>query len=287
MDCLAPGAAVKRLAVAIVTVLIGSSAALEAQSGAEPGYRLGPNDEVRISVLEDSSLNVQRFVSNSGGLTLPLVGEIEVGGLTVEQVSQRIKTILERDYLRQATVDMSVLQARSQPITVTGAVQRPGTLFLSGAWGLSQAIAAAGGLSESSRGLAEIRRQAPNGLSDRLEVDLEALLRRGDQSLDVPIFANDVIHVLPATDITVYFLGEISSQGAVTIKGTERATLLTAIARAGGLTDRAASRVVIRREREGDEPIEIVANFRRILAGSDPDIELEDGDLIVVKEAFL
>jgi polysaccharide biosynthesis/export protein len=287
MDCLAPRDAVRGPAALVFAAVLAIAAPLAAQSLADPDYRLGPNDEIRIAVLEDESLNGQRFVSADGNLTLPLVGEIKVSGQTIEQVASRIKAALERDYLRQATVTVSVVQARSQPITVIGAVQRPGTVFLAGAWRLSQAIAAAGGVSESSSGRAEIRRQAANGLFDRLEVDLDALLRRGNQSLDVPIMAQDVIHVLPATDITVYFLGAISSQGAVTIKGNERASLLTAIARAGGLTDRAASKVVIRRNREGDQPLEIVANFRRILAGSDPDVDLEDGDLIVVKEAFL
>jgi polysaccharide export outer membrane protein len=287
MERLAPGEAVKRSLTALVTVVLGFAAPVLPQSGADPGYRLGPKDEVQISVLEDDSLNVQRFVSGQGTLTLPLIGELQVSGLDTEQVSARIKAALERSYLRQATVSAIVLQARSQPITVIGAVQRPGTVYLGGAWRLSQAIAAAGGVTESSSGRAEIRRQAANGLFDRLEIDLDALLRRGDQSLDIPVSTLDVIHVLPATDITVYFLGEISSQGAVTIKGTERATLLTAIAKAGGLTERAKSRLIIRRNKEKGELLEIVADFRRILAGTDPDVELEDGDLIVVKEAFL
>lgn len=258
-----------------------------AQSIAEPGYRLGPSDRIEIVVLEDENLNVQRQVSSGGTVVVPLVGELEVGGSTLEQVRARIKQALERDYLRQATVDVSLVDARSQPISIIGAVRNPGTVYLGGAWRLSRAIAAAGGVTEANRGWVEVRRQAANGLSDRLEVDLRALLEQGDESLDIPIVAQDVINVLMATDITVYFLGEIGSQGAINIKGTERATLLTAIARAGGLTDRAASRLVIRRNRDGAEPIEIIANFRKILAGVDPDVELEDGDLIVVKEAFL
>jgi polysaccharide export outer membrane protein len=139
----------------------------------------------------------------------------------------------------------------------------------------------------ANQGKVRVRRTAANGLTDEIEIDLAALLGRGDRSLDVPLLANDAVTVPVASDITVYFLGESTSQGAVTLKGTERATLLTAIARAGGLTDRAASKLVIRRNRPSGDPIEIVANFRRILAGNDPDVELEDGDLIIVKEAFL
>jgi len=240
-----------------------------------------------VEVVEDPALNVQRRVSGSGTVIMPLIGEVDVQGVTAEEARVLIETALELDYLRQATVNVVVLETRSQPISVIGGVQKPGTIFLGGDWRLSEALAAAGGVTESSRGMAEVRRESSIGLSDRLEVDLIALLREGDESLDIPIFVGDVIRVEVGTDITVYFLGEIGSQGAITIKGTERATLLTAIARAGGLTDRAASKLVIRRTRPGAEPLEIVANFRRILAGTDPDLELQDGDLIVVKEAFL
>lgn len=275
----------------LTAVLLTAAAALSlparAQEGADPGYRIGPNDEIRVEVMEDAALNVQRRVSAGGAVNLPLVGELQVAGLTAEEAGARLETALERDFLRQATVTVAVVAARSRPITILGAVQRPGTVYLTGDWRLSQALAAVGGLSDTSRGAAEIRRQSSLGLSDTLEVDLEALLRRGDESIDVPVFAGDVVNVQVASDVTVYFLGEISSQGAITISGTERATLLTAIARAGGLTDRASSKLTIRRERDGDGPLEISANFRRILAGTDPDIELEDGDLIIVKEAFL
>jgi len=275
------------LAAALMAVALTFPAAVPAQNAADPSYRVGPNDEIRVEVLEDQDLNVQRRVASDGSVSLPLIGEVSVEGLTTDEARAHIEAALERDFLRQATVTVSVAVVRSRPITVLGAVQQPGIVYLSGDWRLSQALAAAGGVTESNRGEVEVRRQSSIGLSDTLEVDLHALLRRGDASIDVPVFAGDVVNVHVASDITVYFLGEISSQGAVTIKGNERATLLTAIARAGGLTDRAASKLVIRRNRDGGEPIEIVANFRRILAGADPDIELQDGDFILVKEAFL
>jgi protein involved in polysaccharide export with SLBB domain len=62
-------------------------------------------------------------------------------------------------------------------------------------------------------------------------------------------------------------------------------TLLTAIARAGGLNDRAARKVIVRRDRGGrSEEFEIDA--KRILAGKDPDFELQAEDVIIVRESF-
>jgi polysaccharide biosynthesis/export protein len=282
-----PSSATSIVAALALACALTPTAPLTAQTGGGVAYRLGPDDEIAVQVLEDAGLATRRRVAASGTVVLPLVGEIAVGGLTAEEAAQRIKEALERQYLQQATVEVQITEHRSQPVSITGAVGQPGNIYLDGPSRLSQAIAAAGGLAAANQGRVLIRRTAANGLTDELEVDLAALMERGDRSVDVPILAHDAITIPVAADITVYFLGEISSQGAVTIKGTERATLLTAIARAGGLTDRAASKVTIRRNRGGEQPLEIVANFRRILAGSDPDIELEDGDLIVVKEAFL
>jgi polysaccharide export outer membrane protein len=282
-----PRRAAATLAVAMLALVVVEPARLAGQTDPGVGYRLGPNDEIAVQVLEDQSLDGPRRVSSSGTVVLPLVGEIPVQGKTANEVAALIEATLERSYLQQATVGVLVTEHRSQPVSVTGAVGQPGNVYLDGPWRLSRVIAAAGGLAAANQGTARIRRTAANGLSDEVEIDLRALLDRDDTSLDVPVLAHDAITVPVAADITVYFLGEISSQGAVTIKGTERATLLTAIARAGGLTDRAASKLVIRRNRMEDQPIEIEANFRRILAGNDPDIELQDGDLIVVKEAFL
>ena len=86
-----------------------------------------------------------------------------------------------------------------------------------------------------------ILRRADNGLSDQVTVDLDDLLVRGDQRLNIPIFANDLINVPVTVDVTVYCLGEVVKPGALAFKSNERITVLTAIAHAGGLTDRASS----------------------------------------------
>ena len=89
-----------------------------------------------------------------------------------------------------------------------------------------------------------------------------------------------------AVNISIFCLGEVAAPGAVVFKSTERATLLGVIAKAGGLTDRATSKVRIRRQGADDEITEVEVNFKRILAGKHPDIRMRDGDVVVVKESF-
>jgi polysaccharide export outer membrane protein len=268
-------------------VLLASVGALEARSVAADTYRVGPDDEIAINVLEDQALNVRRRVSTAGTVTLPLIGEVDVGNRTTEEIRLLLEAKLEESYLQVATVDVAVVDFRSQPISVLGAVREPGTVYLDGRWVLSQALRAAGGLADTHDGSVLIRRRSSKGLTDQLEVSLAGLIRGDDSSLDIPLAPDDVIRVPGAEKITIYFLGEVTTRGAITLAAGERASLMTAIARAGGLGERAASKLVIRRDRDGEGPLEIVADFRKIMAGKHPDIELEDGDFIVVKKAFL
>jgi protein involved in polysaccharide export with SLBB domain len=71
----------------------------------------------------------------------------------------------------------------------------------------------------------------------------------------------------------------------VTFKSSERISLLTAIARAGGVTDRAGRKIVVKRGARGPAS-ELIVDYRRILDGKDPDVELQQGDVLFVKESF-
>ncbi len=88
------------------------------------------------------------------------------------------------------------------------------------------------------------------------------------------------------TQITIYVLGEVETQGALEFDSTQTVTLLTAISRAGGISDRASDKITIRRTTADGSFREIPVDYKRVIKGRDPDPELEDGDVIVVKESF-
>ncbi len=264
-----------------------SAPGLMAQAGSGD-YSVGPGDELQIEVFEDAALNGTRRIASDGTIVLPLTGPIEVAGRTAEGVAARLREVLEESYLQRATVDVVVTGHRSRPITVLGAVRKPGTHYMTSRWNLFEAIAAAGGLNESHGDRAQIMRRSSDGqLTDQLAVNLATVLDGSDPLDNVVILAGDVINIPPVEEITIYFLGEVATQGAVTVRARDRVTLLTAVAKAGGLTERAAPKITIKRDLGGGKREEIVANFQRILAGEEADIELLEGDLIVVKESWL
>ena len=87
-------------------------------------------------------------------------------------------------------------------------------------------------------------------------------------------------------EVTVYCLGEVAKPGALAFKSNERITLLAAIAHAGGLTEHASHKILIKRAARTDGPSEINVDLNRILAGKELDVELRQGDVIVAKESF-
>ncbi|HEX6201366.1 MAG TPA: hypothetical protein VF100_00100, partial [Thermoanaerobaculia bacterium] len=74
--------------------------------------------------------------------------------------------------------------------------------------------------------------------------------------------------------------------GAMEVPSTAGVTLLTVIARAGGLSERASPRITVRRRGADGLMNELRAHYKRILEGRDPDLELVDGDIVVVAESF-
>jgi polysaccharide export outer membrane protein len=266
------------------------SAFLVVPSGAQTqgvsGYRIGPKDLLEIRVFEVPELNIERRVSEEGTLNLPLIGDIPVQGLTNVELADRLKALLEAKYVQRASVAVQIREFRSKPISVLGAVKQPGNLALSGRWTLLEALSAAGGLTDDHGDKIYVLRRAENGLSDQISVNVDDLMVRADPDANLPIFANDIINVPAKVDVTVFCLGQVAHPGAVVFQSTERITLLTAVSRAGGLTDRASRTIQIKRKDQSGRDLELEANYRRIVSGKDPDITLQSGDVIIVKESF-
>lgn len=264
------------LSLAVATSSLGQT------SGPSASYRIGPMDLVSVEVLEDASLNAESRITESGALELPHVEPVSVAGLTTTEAAQELSKALEK-YLQRATVTLRIVEYRSQPITLLGAVRTPGTLPFSGRWTLIDAVTEAGGLTESAGGKILVLRRASNGLSDQLLIDARELLEGGNADVNITLYPNDLINVPIATEMTVFFIGEVAAPGAVTFRSTDHLTLLAALARAGGPTERASNTITVRSPSSGQE---LKVSYKKLLAGSQPDIELSDGDLIIVKESF-
>ncbi|MEM1205312.1 MAG: polysaccharide biosynthesis/export family protein [Acidobacteriota bacterium] len=275
------------IALAIAFVLGGHGLAPAMAQGAPGGnYRIGPRDQIQVRVRELPDLDSEQVVAEDGSISLGVVGRLQAAGLTEAELEDEIGERLLQEGLRKASVAVTIAAYRSRPVSVMGAVREPGNHFVPGRATLMEVLLNAGGLDSEHGPVIYVRRRAENGLTDQVAIDVRQLVGQGDPQLNIPIFAGDLINVPAKQPITINVLGEVSNVGSLVFPGDRKVTLLMAIASAGGLSETASKKLSIQRGTTSGNREEIVADYRRILAGKDPDIELQDGDLIVVKESF-
>jgi polysaccharide export outer membrane protein len=269
---------------ALVALALWALARVAAAQGTD--YKIGSQDLVVIKVFEAPEMNAEVRVSTEGKISLPTAGSISLAGLTEAEAATQVERVLEQCCVNRATVSVQVKEFRFKPISVIGAVGRPGPLASSGRLTLLEVLTAAGGVGAQHGDVVYVIRHGDNGLSDQLTVRLDDLLLKGDPRVNVPIFPADLVNVPETVEVTVFCLGEVQRPGAVAFKSTDRMTLLTAIARAGGLSDRASYKIKIKREGSAGLVEEIEVDYKAVLAGKVPDTPLREGDVVVVKESF-
>jgi len=165
-------------------------------SGAYEGvseYRIGAQDLLTISVFGVAELSQDVRVSSNGQISLPLVGSLQAGGKTIEEVQTDLAKKLAEGYLQSPQVSVFVKEYTSQRVTVEGLVKKPGIYPLTGRTSLLQMIATAQGMDE----LAEPRNilvfRIINGQKMAAVFDLEAI--RQGRSEDPQIYGDDVVVV--------------------------------------------------------------------------------------------
>lgn len=269
--------------VLLATLAIGPAAVAQDASGE---YRVGPKDLIEIKVLELPELNVERRVSDGGTIALPMVGDFAVSGLTASEIRGQLGALLKTKYVNRADVSVVVKDFANKPVSILGAVHRPGSLNISGRWTLLQAISAAGGVTEAAGRKIYVLRRSDNGLSDTLEVATDDLFRNASQMWNVPIYPSDVVNIPGKSAVRIFCIGEVKTPGAVEFSADDRITLLSVLAKAGGLTDRASKTIRIKRRDTSGRDVETVVDYKRVLSGKDVDPTLRADDIVVIKESF-
>jgi polysaccharide export outer membrane protein len=133
-------------------------------------------------------------VNTSGAITMPLIGQVQAGGLTGQQLEEAIASKLQESYLQNPQVSVFIKEFVSQRVTVGGSVNKSGVFPISGKTTLMQAIAMAGGLGKFAvESDVKIIRNLQDGSRQVLTYDLEPI-RKGEAE-DPPVLTSDVIVV--------------------------------------------------------------------------------------------
>ena len=149
-------------------------------SGPLGTYQIGPRDLLSIRVFKVDELTTEERVNDAGAVVLPLVGAVEVAGLTPDQAEKRIADFLGKEFMHDPQVDLFVKEYANMNVTVGGSVKRPGVFPITGAMTLMQAVARAEGLTDvANDNEVIIFRGQPGKTVTAYVVDLE-LVQQGE-----------------------------------------------------------------------------------------------------------
>ncbi len=140
-------------------------------------YRLGPADEIAIRVAGQPDYTIERAkISPTGSVYHPLLGDLEVAGLTVPQLIERLTSELN-EYLINPKVSAALLEANSAKIGVLGDVIHPGILVMNRPMSVLEAIAASGGFADTGdKSGVTVLRQLRDGRAQTLKVNVKRIL---------------------------------------------------------------------------------------------------------------
>ena len=160
-------------------------------------YRLKPLDVIEMRVFQEQDMDTLCKIGANGEIILPLVNNVKVAGLTLQQAQSKIKELYEKDYLVNANVSLYIREYAPQRVYVIGQVNRPGEVLFppEEEMTLSRAIAGAMGTTRIAnlRSL-NVKRKMPDGTIKVFEVDLKAILS-DKNAKDFPIYDGDTIEV--------------------------------------------------------------------------------------------
>ena len=157
---------------------------------APTGYQLSANDSVTVEVFGEDDLKTLARLNGEGNVSLPLIGSVRLGGLTLTQATARVTELYARDYLVNPKVNVTLLGYAKRRFTILGQVNRPGSYEMPetnpGGIDLLEAIAMAGGYTRiAAPERISVRRQG-NGRGDQLvRVDAKRLARSGGGNFKV------------------------------------------------------------------------------------------------------
>lgn len=236
------------------------------------GVVIGAGDIVEMRMFGQPDMNTQGFVSDSGEISLPLLGVVDIGDLTPNAAQSRIESAYrERGFFRDPQISLTLVEHRSQQVAVLGAVNQPGRFSLASRTTLLDALAEAGGITaRGARTVVVIRGDDQN----RERVDIDALVTGGNVATDDVLHAGDTIYVPQAPLFYIY--GQVQRPDAYAIQ--PGMTVIQAISTGGGLTDRGSnSRFTIHRK-SPDGSVQTL--------DASPTTGVQADDVIFVKERF-
>ena len=244
-------------------------------------YRLQRNDSISVTMFQEAGMSRSALVGKSGSISFPLIGSVDIVGLTVTELEQRLTELYKKDYFVDPKISVIITGYATKSVVVSGGVTNPGGVPYpdEGTISLAQAIAASGGITEM-------------GDTNRITIVRKkggSMVTTMNQAGEVELLAGDtaLVHMLPMNQVilTATISGEVNRQGEIQLPASGKLDILSAIAKAGGFSRIANQKeATLRRFTPQGYTVENI-KLRDIRDGKAPMLFIREGDILVIKES--
>lgn len=260
------------------------------QEFSEADYRVGVGDRIFLSVSQRPDLNRELVIQEGGVVNLPLIGDVPVVGLTLDEIEEKLLSAIRDYYPSINQVEITIREAVSQVVYITGQVNNPGKFNFYKSMNLWEAIREAGGATQTAAldNVRVVKDRSKGGQST--VYNIQNALETGSVA-DLPVLqAGDTVIVPAAAEIYtgsfgVNVFGSVIAPGIYKLQA--RQDLITAILQAGGPAQMASLKNVNIVRPNSDGSISAISvDFKRFLDYGDPfaNPKLKPGDTIYVPQ---
>jgi polysaccharide export outer membrane protein len=245
-------------------------------------YVIGPGDLVRIDFWNREKLSGEHMVGPYGHITLPMLGEFKIAGLSRKKASRIISDQYGK-YYDKPIVTIEILKYLNNKVYVLGKISSPGVIHFSGGGTLLEAISMAGGLPSREKASFFSKCYIIRGKDQVIWVDLQQLLQKANIKLNIKLANNDIIYIPEYMDAAVFVMGEVRNPGSYEIL-TTGLSLMDAVNLAGGPTeDGNVNSIRLIRGMKEEEGVKLV-DLDHMLARGDfsQNYLLKDNDIIYI-----
>jgi polysaccharide biosynthesis/export protein len=222
-------------------------------AGQQPLMQIGAGDTIMIAVYDQPDMTATVYVSDDGTVPVALAGAVHVAGLSPAGAAQAIeKALRDGNFFKKPHVTVTVVQSRSQRVSVLGEVGSPGRYPIDSKTTIFDLLAQAGGAKETASSTIYLLRTGKDGTTARYPIDLRVLADNPKSIANQSLQGSDSIFVPKADEFYIY--GEVTAPNKYRLE--PGMTIVQAIIRAGGVTARGSrNRVEVKRKGPSGEDI--------------------------------
>lgn len=258
-------------------------------------HMLGVDDQVVIQAADAPDLSGKTVrIGSDGMISLPMVGRIQAGGMTVEQLETELVRRL-KVYIKEPQVSVNLAETHSLPVSVIGSVTTPGVHQIQGKKTLVEVLSQAGGLRADAGYSVKITRKKESGpipLASAkedatgqfsvAEVRLRDIMEAKNPAENILVMPNDVISV-PRAEM-IYVIGEVVKPGSIVLGDQQNMSVLQALSLASGLgkVPKSKEARLLRLAPGTGGRTEISVNLKDMLTAKSKDMPMQAEDILFV-----